>query len=111
MVNRGTYGIPLHFFYALGDLTMRRHTLRVMGFALVVVGMASSATPAEPDLRIVEAAARQDMATVRTLLKQRGVNVNTARADGATALLWAAHWNDLQTADALLKAGANVNAA
>ncbi len=31
--------------------------------------------------------------------------------DGATALLWAAHWNDLETADLLIRAGANVNAA
>ena len=103
--------MPSWFFYVLGELTMRTHALRVMGLSLMVLGMASSARPAEPDLRIVEAAARQDMATIRTLLKQRGVNVNVARADGATAILWAAHWNDLQTVDALLKAGANVNAA
>ena len=43
-------------------------------------------------------------------LKQ-GVDVNAARADGATALLWAAHWDDLETVDLLLDAGAKVNAA
>src|SRR5882757_5921104 len=90
---------------------MGTRALRLIGLSLLAVCVASTATPAESDVRIVEAAARQDMATVRTLLKQRGVNVNAARADGATALLWAAHWNDLQTVDALLKAGANVNAA
>ena len=37
--------------------------------------------------------------------------MNAARADGATALLWAAHWNDLETVDLLLRAGAKVNAA
>ena len=31
--------------------------------------------------------------------------------DGSTALLWAAHWNDLETADLLIRAGADVNAA
>ena len=31
--------------------------------------------------------------------------------DGSTALLWAAHWNDLDTADLLLRAGADANAA
>ena len=31
--------------------------------------------------------------------------------DGATALHWAAHWNDAATVDALIRAGANVNAA
>src|SRR5262249_38619348 len=110
MVKRRISRVSSQFLYALGELTMRTRALLVMGLSLVVLAMASSARPAEPDLRIVEAAARQDMAAVRSLLKQRGVNVNTARADGATALLWAAHWNDLQTVDALLKAGANVNA-
>jgi ankyrin repeat protein len=43
-------------------------------------------------------------------LKQR-VNVNTPEADGATALAWAAHWDDIETADLLIRAGANVNAA
>jgi ankyrin repeat protein len=62
------------------------------------------------DVRLVTAAAAQDKATVRALLK-KGVDVNTTRADGATALLWAAHWNDLETVDLLLKAGANVNGA
>jgi ankyrin repeat protein len=63
---------------------------------------------ADPDLRLVNAAARQDKAAIRTLLKA-GVDVNIARADGATALLWAAHWGDLETVDALLSAGAKVN--
>ena len=90
---------------------MRAHVLRVVGVSLATLCWASSAVTAEPEARILEAAARQDMATVRMLLKQRGVNVNAARADGVTALLWAAHWNDVATADALLKAGANVNAA
>ena len=31
--------------------------------------------------------------------------------DGSTALLWAAHWNDLETAGLLLRAGADANAA
>ncbi len=31
--------------------------------------------------------------------------------DGATALHWAAHWDDLDTAALLLRAGADVNAA
>ncbi len=68
------------------------------------------AMAAEPDLRLVNAAAQQDRQLVRTLLKE-GVDVNLPRADGATALLWAAHWDDLETVDLLLRAGANVNAA
>jgi ankyrin repeat protein len=72
---------------------------------LLAGGVASAAGP---DLRLVEAAAQQDKPAVRALLRQ-GVDVNTARADGATALLYAAHWNDLEMADLLIKAGARVN--
>src|SRR6202007_1369710 len=32
-------------------------------------------------------------------------------ADGATALMWAAHWDDLDTATLLIRASANANAA
>ncbi len=79
-------------------------------WVIPLLAAASLATAAGPDLRLVTAAAEQDKAAVRALLKQ-GVDVNTARADGATALLWAAHWDDLETVDLLLRAGANVNAA
>jgi len=65
---------------------------------------------AEPDLRLVNAAADQEWASAKTLLKQK-VNVNVARADGMTALLFAAHWNQLEVAELLLRAGAKVNAA
>ena len=33
------------------------------------------------------------------------------RADGTTALLWAAHWDDLETVNRLIEAGADANAA
>jgi len=79
------------------------------GLAATVLA-AVSAAAAGPDLRLVTAAAQQDTAAVRALVKQ-GVDVNTVRADGATALLFAAHWNDVEMADLLLKAGAKVNAA
>jgi ankyrin repeat protein len=38
-------------------------------------------------------------------------DVNARQPDGATALHWAAHWDDLEAADLLIHAGANVNAA
>ena len=37
--------------------------------------------------------------------------MNVRSEDGSTALLWAAHWNDLATADLLIRAGADANAA
>jgi ankyrin repeat protein len=71
---------------------------------------ASVAMAAARDLRLVDAVAAQDRVAVRMLVKE-GVDVNVARADGATALLYAAHWNDLETVELLLQAGARADAA
>ena len=79
-------------------------------WVLPLLSVASLAMAAGPDLRLLNAAAEQDTVAVRALLKQ-GADVNAARADGATALLWAAHFNDRETVDLLLGAGAKVNAA
>ncbi len=35
--------------------------------------------------------------------------MNAAQPDGATAVAWAAHWDDLEIADLLIRAGADVN--
>jgi uncharacterized protein len=47
---------------------------------------------------------------VRALLKQR-IDVNRAQGDGATALHWAAHRDDLAIADLLIRAGARARVA
>jgi ankyrin repeat protein len=84
---------------------------RLSGMAMAVLFASAAMTmAADLDLRLVTAAADQDPAAIRALLKQ-GLNVNTARADGATPLLFAAHWDDLEIVDLLLKSGARVNAA
>lgn len=70
----------------------------------------ASLVAANGDLRLVDAVERQDKDAVRALLKQH-VDVNAPQPDGATALAWAAHWGDLETADLLMRAGAHVNAA
>ena len=82
-----------------------------LSVALVVsVSFASMASLAvAQDQRLVEAVERQDRDAVRTLLAH-AVDVNAPQPDGATALHWAAHWNDLGTATQLIRAGANVNA-
>ena len=69
-----------------------------------MVGLAAGA-----DLRLVDAAKTRDREAVSTLLRQE-LDVNTAQADGATALHWAAYWNDSDTLELLIGAGANVNA-
>ena len=43
------------------------------------------------------------------MLKQKG-DVNAPQPDGATALHWATHWDDMETVELLLSAGATVNA-
>lgn len=65
---------------------------------------------AQIDLRLVDAIQKRDATTARALLKQR-IDVNAAQGDGATALQWAAHWDDIQVVDLLIRAGADVNAA
>src|SRR5262245_10705428 len=77
---------------------------------VLLVSLLLQAAP--QDLRLVEAAKRNDPKAAAVLLKPGvpGINVNTAQPDGSTALHWAAHWNDLATADLLIRAGANVNA-
>ncbi len=62
------------------------------------------------DSRLVDAARNRDHRALRALLSQHA-DVNGRADDGATALLWAAHWNDLDAADLLIRAGADANAA
>jgi uncharacterized protein len=94
-----------------------RHCLvRALVLALLTLsGFAGAATAAETsDSRLLEAARTQDAKTVRTLLSQLGsqkAGVNARSSDGSTALLWLAHWNDVESADLLLRAGADANAA
>ncbi len=84
---------------------------RLGGLSLVfLLSMASVALAAGSDLRLVAAAKEQNKAVIRALLKE-GVDVNSAATDRATALHWAAHWDDVEIVDLLLKARANVNAA
>ena len=76
--------------------------------ALVLTTAASVA--AQGDLRLIEAAKRQDGQIARALLKQ-GIDVNATQGDGASALHWAVYRDDLALADLLLRAGADVNTA
>jgi len=62
------------------------------------------------DPRIADAAMRGDKVALRALLQQK-VDLNQPQADGTTALHWAARRDDLDSADLLLRGGANANAA
>ena len=85
--------------------SLTRHHAAVA--ALLVFALAATATG---DSRLVDAARNRDHRALRALLNQRA-DVNGRADDGATALLWAAHWNDLDAADLLIRAGADTNAA
>jgi ankyrin repeat protein len=62
------------------------------------------------DAPLADAAEKMDRSRIRLLLKQR-VDVDTPQIDGMTALHWAAYHDDLEIADVLVRAGANVKAA
>ena len=91
----------------------RRVAVRFVALLLAsaVAGAAPEAAGAPgPHQDLVAAAAAQDRAALRALL-DAGVDPDTPRADGATALLWAAHRDDADVVDLLLRAGADVDAA
>jgi ankyrin repeat protein len=69
----------------------------------------AAAAAADTDRRVVEAAKDRDLPTIRTLIAGRA-DVTIPQGDGATALHWAAHWDDTAIADVLIAAGAKVNA-
>ena len=75
--------------------------------ALAVPGTALAAV----DARVADAVQHHaSVAAVRALLAQHA-DVNAPQPDGATAIAWAAHWDDAEVADVLIRAGANVNVA
>ena len=86
------------------------HMARTGTIALSMALVAWSATAAAADRRVVEAAKARDVATLRTLVAARA-DVTVPQGDGATALHWAAHWDDAAMADLVIGAGAKVNAA
>ena len=77
------------------------------GIALTIalsVGINAAESP------IADAASRGDRDAVKSLLK-KAADVNAAQGDGMTALHWAAMNGDVELAEMLLVAGANVRAA
>jgi ankyrin repeat protein len=89
---------------------MRTNCELVFGCGLLLLVTAAGVSAAQSDNAVVAAAKAQDHAAVTALVAaQRDVNV--PQPDGATALHWASYWDALDTAQVLLEAGAEVNAA
>ena len=82
----------------------------LISLLLVLTLCVPAAAVASAEVPLIDAVRSADIGSVRALLKQ-GVDVNRPQPDGATALHWAAHLNDLDAADLLIRAGANANAA
>ncbi|HEX5110021.1 MAG TPA: ankyrin repeat domain-containing protein [Vicinamibacterales bacterium] len=79
----------------------------VLAFAVAVALLSSARPLAAGDTRVADAAQRGDRQAVRALVKQRA-DVNAPQGDGMTALHWAATNGDVEMAQALVTAGANV---
>ncbi len=75
--------------------------------ALVALAALLLMTGADTEAPVADAAMREDVAAVRSLL-QGGADVNAAQGDGMTALHWAAEHGHVELADMLIYAGANV---
>ena len=84
-----------------------RNRRRFAVVALFVILCLATSAQAGPS-RVADAVKRQDPVAVRALLDE-GADVNTPQGDGATALHWAAYWDELTTARLLIAAGATVD--
>ena len=84
--------------------------IAVVAWSVLVAASPFDSAQGRPDRRVVEAAKARDLTTIRALVAARA-DVTVPQGDGATALHWAAHWDDAAIADALIAAGAPANAA
>jgi uncharacterized protein len=77
-----------------------------MRLPLLLLSITGAAIAFAAPSEVANAAQRRDSTALKTLVSQKA-DVNATQPDGATALLWAAHWNDVDAARLLLGAGAN----
>ncbi len=88
---------------------MRISTRRLRGWSIGLLAVAATLGASAADAQLLQAARNGDAVGVRELLG-RDADVRARQGDGATALHWAAHLDDLETAGLLITAGADVDA-
>ncbi len=81
----------------------------VLALCVLVLVAARSVEVSTSSSPVADATHAGDREMVRSLLKE-GLDVNAAQGDGMTALHWAALANDVEMAEMLLYAGANLKA-
>src|SRR5215469_15482374 len=86
------------------------HFKSVFALTMFMISACAAIAAETGDPPLVEVARHQDQAAVSALVSQKA-DVNARSSDGSTALLWSAHWNNLESADLLLRAGADANLA
>lgn len=82
---------------------MKRRAWLALSAALTASALAAQEVD---DARLVAAMQARDLATVRALLSE-GADANARDPATATALHWAAHWDELEAVELLLEAGAD----
>src|SRR5262245_37156058 len=80
----------------------------VVAFALAAATTGTAAAAGKSD--VADAVMNGDAAALRKLLDQKA-DVNAPQLDGATALHWAVHRGELETANRLIAAGARIDVA
>lgn len=90
-------------------MQLQKRVVRAAAMAVTSVLVAGAAWAAAPDSRVAAAMQRRDGRGAAALIRQKA-DVNGPLPDGATALHWAAHWDDLASAELLLTAGARIAA-
>ena len=85
-------------------MTLGRQRLITLSLLVLLIGAGGGEVP------IVDAAKNGDRDALHSLLEE-GADVNARAGDGSSALLWASYRDDLESADLLIGAGADVNIA
>src|SRR5712691_7828087 len=103
---RVTRTFPPSLRFGAARRSVKRGGVAIFAFTVSVAA-------ASPGVRLIQAVKDRDIESVRALLNQRTVraDVNAPQGDGASALRWAAHRDDLAIADLLIRSGARANAA